>query len=288
MLRFSKFVGTGNDFIFIDLMNKSLETMTSLSRDHLAQKICDRHFGVGADGVIFIEKNSASERLKWDFYNLDGSKAEFCGNAARCFGRWALLYLKRSDLFFESHIGEVKVLVRKHKNEESFVVQLHELNATPKEIDLKAPDLLAFREVLEKIKHVYLINSGVPHFVCMSKENLGLEEKLKIVGAFRFHQSAGLAGANVTFLFDGKTETFERGVEGFTLSCGTGVVAAAICIWKNQKITDISLHTPGGSLRVEIVQALNETIKKVNLIGPAEYICEGHFGAPAGSELETE
>ncbi len=286
MLKFSKLVGTGNDFIFINLMDDGLSAIPHISREHIATQICDRHFGVGADGIIFVEQGSQLSNLKWDFYNRDGSQAEFCGNAARCFGRWAQHYLKRSDLVFESLIGEVSVSIIKQKAEDRFVVHLHELSATPKEIDLRAPEFLPYVDSLSKVKHVYLVNSGVPHFVCMSKVKLSPEEKLQIVGAFRFHASAGLNGANVTFLFDGETETFERGVEDFTLSCGTGVVASAICLWKTQKLADIALHTPGGALRVEIEKVDGETVKKANLIGPAEFICDGHFVVHPGQHVE--
>ncbi len=277
MIHFSKLVGTGNDFIFIDLMSDAAAGISQQERSHLAQKICDRHLGVGADGLIFVEKNHDSEMLKWDFYNRDGSQAEFCGNAARCFGRWTYRNLKRIDLLFESAIGEIKVSLRKQSDREQFVVQLHNLNAEPKEVDLKAKELLAYKDVLHKMIKVYFINSGVPHFVCMSKAKLTQVEKNELVGAFRFHASAGLAGANVSFLFGGETETFERGVEDFTLSCGTGVIAAAICIWKTKRAAEVHLHTPGGELRVEIVQAANEVVTKANLIGPADFICEGQY-----------
>ncbi len=283
MLSFTKLVGTGNDFIFIDLREKSL---TSYSKEHLAQKICDRHFGVGADGIIYVEQEN--QKFKWDFYNRDGSQAEFCGNAARCFGSWAKHVLNLDELIFGSRIGEIKVTSRKVKNENHYVVQLHQLTAVPKAIDLKVKEFAAFGAVISQLQNVFLVNTGVPHFVCHSLKPLSHEKKLKVVGAFRFHPSTGLAGANVTFLCADETETFERGVEDFTLSCGTGVVAAAITLWKIERATDVLLKTPGGSLRVEILQAQREEVTKANLIGPAEFICDGKFAISTHTELEKK
>jgi diaminopimelate epimerase len=286
MLSFSKLVGTGNDFIYVDLTEKKLGSLTKLTREQLAQKICDRHFGVGADGIIYVEKAPTTEKLKWDFYNRDGSQAEFCGNAARCFGRWAHQFLKLDELIFESRIGDIRVLFKKQKNDEVFVVQLHSLSALPHLVDILSKDLISYGDAISKVDQVYLVNTGVPHFVCVTKSKISREEKYQLAGAFRFHPSAGLAGANVTFLFNGETETFERGVEDFTLSCGTGVIAAAVCVWKKTRELDIILKTPGGSLRVEIVQVLSDTVSKANLIGPAEFICEGNYVVTAYTEAE--
>lgn len=279
MLSFTKLVGTGNDFIFIDLREKKLEASTTLKKNELAQKICDRHFGVGADGIIFVEKadEKNATKLKWDFFNRDGSQAEFCGNAARCFGRWAKQVAGMNELEFESRIGDVKVVTRRVKAEDHFVVELHDLSATPKSVDLMTNEFAAFGGVISKLEYVFLINTGVPHFVCHSLKPLSREEKLSLVSSFRFHASTGLAGANVTFLCAGETVTFERGVEDFTLSCGTGVVAAAISIWKLDRSLDTMLKTPGGMLKVEIIQVLGDTVLKANLIGPAEFICDGNL-----------
>ncbi len=277
MLRFSKLVGTGNDFIFIDLIIKPLSELTEFSREKLALNICDRHTGVGADGIIFVEKNETSGFLRWDFYNRDGSRAEFCGNAARCFGRWAHHYLGRTELIFESRIGEIKLTMRKQKHEDLFVVQMNDLNASLKKVDILDSELSSARKSLNKLERVFLVNSGVPHMVCIQKEKLNLSEKMELVGVFRFHKDTGAAGANVTFLFGEQTESFERGVEDFTLSCGTGVLAAAICVFRSSRRKEISLKTPGGQLRVEVVVADQEIVSRANLIGPAEILCEGNY-----------
>jgi diaminopimelate epimerase len=275
MLPFSKLVGTGNDFIFIDLTETTLKALTPLSHQQIAQKICDRHTGVGADGIIFVDKAADTTHFKWDFYNRDASTAEFCGNAARCFGRWAYHYYKRGEFSFESAIGHVKV--EKLAGGPLFCVHFDNLKASALKITLQAKEFEAFKDVFEKLESVYLINSGVPHFVCSLKEDLSRSERLQIVGAFRFHKAAGLAGANVTFLFSGQTESFERGVEDFTLSCGTGVLASAIALWYNNARTEVDLRTPGGDLKIKIIKSESGSVVKADLIGPADFICEGRF-----------
>ncbi len=286
MLRFSKIVGTGNDFIFIDLTKNTLASMSKLTRVQLAVSICRRNLGVGADGIIYVEKDKDSETLSWDFFNRDGSQADFCGNAARCFGRWAQHYLNIVDLSFESRIGKIRVLKERKKNGENFLVQLYKLEATLIEVNLKASEDPKKREIFSKLEAAYLVNSGVPHFVCVAKKSLSFDDKMKLVAIFRFHPDADLSGANVSFLYKDRTESFERGVENFTLSCGTGVLAAAICIWKDRGTVEILLQSPGGPLSVEIVESRGETVTKANLIGPAELICEGSYAVASNDESE--
>jgi len=277
MLSFSKLVGTGNDFIFIDLADQPLRELTKRSPQEIAKNICDRHKGVGADGLIFVQKASDPEKLKWDFYNRDASAAEFCGNAARCFGRWVDHYYKRDVFVFESLIGQIKVQKLVENDMASFCVYFVNLKAAPTLVDLRLAGRESASEVFAKLEKLYFLNSGVPHFVCHLKEDLNKEQRLKIVSHLRFHKIAGVAGANVSFLFEDQTQSFERGVEDFTLSCGTGVLASASCIWKEKQQTEIVLNTPGGQLRVEIVKTQGESILEANLIGPAEFICEGQW-----------
>lgn len=273
MLKFSKLSGTGNDFIFVDLTQQMLEAETKLSKEQVVRKICDRHFGVGADGMIFVEKIYGSETLKWDFYNRDSSRAEFCGNAARCFGLWNHYFNHKDQLHFKSAIGDIKV----EKIKDMFSVFFANLSVKPIAVDFKNNEFEAFRKILSRVDKVFLLNSGVPHFVVVLKDDLLRADLLNIVGAFRFHKSAGVQGANVTFLFENKTKTFERGVEDFTLSCGTGVLAAASTIWLESRDPAIKLETPGGVLRVEIIKSEERAVAQAHLIGPADFICEGYF-----------
>lgn len=265
-IRVSKLVGTGNDFIFID----ARADLPTLDRVHVASRLCDRHFGVGADGVVFVENSSLSGRLKWDFYNSDGSSAEMCGNASRCMGRWAQKNMQLERVEFETVAG----VVRSEIEGAEVRTYLDALEVKFEKIDF---------EVRGSPREAMLVNTGVPHAVV---ETTGLVDhafvkasrELETVRMLRFHEKAGARGANVTFLEKLKEKgpdqfasvTFERGVEGFTLSCGTGVLAAAATGLKGSEIRRASVATPGGLLTVEF----GPGFKGGWLQGPANIVFE--------------
>ncbi len=271
-LPFLKLVGTGNDFLFIDLRAKPLTTWTALSRLQVVQRMADRHYGVGADGVIFIEENQNDDvPLGWDFYNSDGSRASMCGNATRCMGRWAHEVLKQDEVRFRSAVG---VVVVKRKGDQ-FTSQF---------------DFLKFStQSLTYLSHgkkctAQFIDTGVPHAVVEISQIADAPASEEDIRALRFHPAVGEQGANVTFLkrlseTEIQTTTFERGIEDFTLSCGTGVLAAAAIAAelsvRRRLDRDIELHveTPGGRLKV----GFSKDLKLVSLVGPAHTICSGEF-----------
>lgn len=268
---FHKIVGTGNDFVFVDLREHSLREATALSRAVLARRIADRHQGVGADGVVFVEKLSGHEALKWDFYNSDGSAASMCGNALRCMGRWGREVLGQDDIQFVTARGPVEVRYR----DGGYWAELTFLKLEPRGIDFVANG---------RTERAILIDTGVPHAV---REVSSLADRAALaedIRALRFHQATGAAGANVTFfarLGDGElqTITFERGVEDFTLSCGTGVLAAAAVglgvthHHPPRDLLEVGVETPGGRLRVRFEPGL----RAITLVGPSLLICEGRI-----------
>lgn len=259
-LAFHKLVATGNDFVFIDARTGLPAVFASIPRSELTRSLCDRHFGIGADGVVFIENGSSAERIKWDFYNSDGSTAEMCGNATRCAGRWVQAVIGKSGIELETVAGVVKMRVvgEQIESELSFV------RAERKQLTF---------DVDGQTKTAYLVNTGVPHavFEIAKIENHATSEK--VIKALRFHADAGPRGANVTFLEIAgnglfKTVTFERGVEGFTLSCGTGVLAAAAVGLAKQGGSEATLTTPGGELLVKY----GPNFSGVTLTGPAKLV----------------
>jgi diaminopimelate epimerase len=269
-LSFLKIVATGNDFIFIDLRDRSLEGMTSLTRAGIASRLAHRQNGVGADGVIFVERQTqASTPLKWDFYNSDGSKAEMCGNATRCMGRWAHAVMNVSSVRFSTVVGDVEVL----RDGELFASKLDFLKLHPREVRYQAngEDRIAT-----------LIDTGVPHIVVPIASMNDARSRQMDIEALRFHPQAGPRGANVTFLEDIgggalRTVTFERGVEDFTLSCGTGVLAAAVvgtgvrADAPLEAAREVRVETPGGALDVRF----EKDLRVVWLRGPANLIYAG-------------
>ncbi len=266
--RVAKYVATGNDFLFIDARARLPGAFVIASRSRLASRLCDRHFGIGADGIVFVENSDRSRdaksntpRLKWDFYNSDGSTAEMCGNASRCMGRWAERVLRANAVEFETVSGVVRCEIQGAE----VASHLSEVR-----VDFKA---LKFRaDGVER--SATLVNTGVPHAVYEIDDVKRASTANDIIGALRFHPSCGEKGANVTFMqrlsedrFS--TVTFERGVEGFTLSCGTGVLAAA-AVGLRERGGGAAVQTPGGELSVRF----GDGLKGATLRGPARFVFE--------------
>jgi len=214
---FYKMSGGGNDFIIIDNTDNSVpESKASF----LAEKLCKRQLSVGADGLILI-CSSDEDDFKWMFYNSDGSKAEMCGNGARCAARFAYLKgIAGRSMTFGTLAGKIKAEI---VDEDSVKVLM-----TPP-LDAHFDYLL---EVEKKCLKVSSVNTGVPHVVIKS-ENLDEEPLVEVGRKIRFHDNYSPAGTNVNFyeiIGDSNVamRTYERGVEGETLACGTGAVAVAI------------------------------------------------------------
>lgn len=268
-LAFVKLVGTGNDFIFIDARTALPFGFSSLDRREFVRRMCHRHFGIGADGVVFVESSPIESRLKWDFYNSDGSSAEMCGNATRCMGRWAEQLLNRNEIEFETVAG----LVRASTQGSMIASELPFVSADLRKIEF---DLEGRRE------KAYLVNTGVPHAVFEISRLSEASRYQDVIQALRFHPESGPRGANVTFLERAsgssyKTVTYERGVEGFTLSCGTGVLAAAAVGLSahpsSSGVLQAEVETPGGELTVRF----KDGFRGVTLIGPATVVFSGQI-----------
>jgi diaminopimelate epimerase len=257
-LPFTKWVGAGNDFIFI--LDKALPP--SLPRPSLAKEICDRQFGVGADGLVIVKPLDVEEsQFIWDFYNSDGSSAEMCGNAARC----AIRFIHQNFGFQKSSFQSLAGLIEGFDGD---LVEVHWTIASDamKKTTLKLENFKSFEG--------FFIDTGVPHFVLL---NPGLDLTRDDCLAIQSHPQFGLKQTNVTVLDTESqaplclTKTFERGVRGFTLACGTGVIASAFVLQNLKKQDQYNLRAPGGDLSVRIDG------QKVTLIGPAEKIFEGTY-----------
>jgi diaminopimelate epimerase len=263
MLRFTKMNGAGNDFVMID--NRSGEVR--LEPEQIV-RICDRHRGVGADGILLLENGSNGADFRMRYYNRDGGEAEMCGNGARCFARFAnKIAAAPAKVSFQTPAG----LIRAELHGELITLQMSE----PKDLRLNL-DLATNAEN----EHVHFINSGVPHVVVpVSKiEDVDVRER---GAALRYHKEFSPAGANANFIEKGGAKkilvrTYERGVEEETLACGTGVVASALIFAATEKLDGpISVTVRSGSeLNVDFRRAA-EKFTNVTLTGPAEFAFEG-------------
>ncbi len=254
-LTFYKYQGTGNDFVMID--NRS--QFFPKENTQLIEKLCDRRFGIGGDGLILLENH-----LDYDFtmvyYNSDGNESSMCGNGGRCL------------VAFAKQMGVIE-----NKAEFEAVDGYH--YAT---VDVNGIVALQMKDVetINQYENYSFLNTGSPHHVQLV-DNL-VELDIKTEGAkIRYSDLYGKAGSNVNFVNQLANDifavrTYERGVEDETLSCGTGVTAVAIAMHQSGKTNNniIDLNVEGGKLKVQF-DVDNGKYINVFLIGPATFVFEG-------------
>ncbi len=235
-ISFSKYHGTGNDFIIID--NRELQWKPT--QEEVAH-LCDRHFGIGADGLMLLTEKPGTD-FYMTYYNSDGRESTMCGNGGRCMIIFARsLALAGDETRFQAidgeHIGKVT------QKEDSLIVSLKMKDVTVKEIE---------------DDHLFL-DTGSPHYVVFTT---GVEAMDLITEArkIRFSERFREEGTNVDFAGAGKdglfVRSYERGVEDETLSCGTGVTASALAraVKNPSQDSSVEVHTRGGTLTVSYKQ----------------------------------
>jgi diaminopimelate epimerase len=254
-VKFQKYQGTGNDFIMIDNRAYGL----SKSQTNMVKLLCDRKFGIGADGLILL-----NEKIAYDFemvyFNSDGNESSMCGNGGRCLVKFAHhLGIIGSDCRFWAIDGEHKAHILKDGR-----------------VSLKMKDV----NIIENLNGHLILNTGSPHyiiFVKSVKETDILAEAKKIRYSDRFDKE----GINVNFvekkdIAQIAVRTYERGVEDETLSCGTGVVASSLALASSNgsELQVVKVQTPGGELEVKF-ERTEKGFQNIHLIGPAEKVFEG-------------
>ncbi len=267
MLTFTKMNGAGNDFVMVDNRDGSLV----LDKETIA-RLCNRHRGIGADGLLAVEtpENGADFRMR--YYNADGGEAEMCGNGARCFARFASrLSGKQDSVSFETIAGVITAKLLGDR------VQLQ--MSQPKDLALNAA-----LDVVGTPMTVHFVNTGVPHAV-IPVSDLEQVEIRKSGAGIRYHHHFAPKGTNANFvqvLAPGKLaiRTYERGVEDETLACGTGVVASALI---HHELTGapspIAVQVKGGDTLEVGFQKDASGYQNVTLTGPADFVFEGQVEA---------
>ncbi len=269
-IRFVKLVGAGNDFVLID--NRVYRIISSDRLKDLARKLCDRKFGVGADGLLVAE-NSKSADLKMRIFNADGSEAQMCGNGARCFAYYFSLGKETKKDFFLT-LQTLAGMVKAQVNADNVRINITQ----PKDLRLNVP-----LKVCGRIIKVNFINTGVAHTVIFVE---GLQQ-LDVVGLgreIRYHNYFVPAGTNVNFVevtspSTIKIRTYERGVEDETLACGTGSVAAALVtsVITAGVMNKIKVDTFGGeSLKIYFTR-IEKVFKDVWLEGKSSLVYRGEY-----------
>ncbi len=265
-IEFSKMHGNGNDFVVFDEFAREL--IPEEKKPEFVRKVCDRKFGVGGDGAIFVQKSEKAD-VRFRYFNSDGSEAEMCGNGIRCFARFAFEknYVKRK---FKAEtlagIKELEVLPDlRVKVDMSVEFDAEKIPAKPAET-VKG---------IWKAKmgfDVYAVNTGVPHAVIFVDdiEKFSIDEARKIRYSDVFPEGTNVNFAEVVSKNRIKVRTYERGVEDETLSCGTGSVAVAAVAYRlGYTERRVTVETRGGELEIEIANG------KAYMTGKATRVFDG-------------
>ncbi|HXH20317.1 MAG TPA: diaminopimelate epimerase [Chitinophagales bacterium] len=257
-MEFHKYHGNGNDFILID----NRKGIANLSSGKIAA-LCHRRFGVGADGLILLNKNSGFD-FEMKYYNSDGNESTMCGNGGRCIIKFS------RELGIIDERARFLAIDGPHEG-------IIEKNGM---VMLKMNDVNSYQTAGDD----FIINTGSPHYVKfvknVDKVNVFAEGK-----RIRYQREFAKEGINVNFVeavdLKFKVRTYERGVEDETLSCGTGVVAAALIgsmkLGKKEKKQTIHLDTPGGKFQVTFEKKNDTAFTNIWLTGGAEFVFKGEI-----------
>jgi diaminopimelate epimerase len=254
-IEFFKYQGTGNDFVILDNRRQSFDKNDT----KLIAKLCDRKFGIGADGLILLENHPSCD-FKMVYYNSDGRESSMCGNGGRCLVAFAkLLGIIDQNANFEAIDG------------------FHQAYIENDLIHLKMQDVAS---VENYTNHVFL-DTGSPHHVTLVKD-LKSFDVVRTGSSIRRGAPYFEKGTNVNFVEQVDTDifsvrTYERGVENETLSCGTGVTAVALAMHHMKKSSEaVRLLTPGGELKV-VFKKTPKGYEDIYLIGPACMVFKGTY-----------
>ena len=254
LVHFFKYHGTGNDFIIIDNRHQKF----THSKKSLINYLCNRRFGIGADGLMVLMEHPELD-FEMKYFNSDGQEGSMCGNGGRCIADFA----KKLGLIND-------------------VTEFQAIDGVHQAIVLRDAVKLKMQNVsgIEQGNHYYFLDTGSPHYVTF-RENLEETDVFEEGRKIRFNTRFKEEGTNVNFVKVSedkiRVRTYERGVENETLSCGTGVVASAICSTLESKTdkSSIIILTRGGKLKVCFDKINNNSFENIWLQGPIRHVFEG-------------
>ncbi len=266
---FTKMHGAANDFVVVD----HREPFLPADPTKLFARVCDRRRGVGADGVLLLERDGEAD-FAMRYYNSDGTEAEFCGNGARCIARFAL----ERGLGAEGSVAfRTAVGVKRGR-------ELRDGRIALWFGEVGAPERRVVEACETRFAGSFAV-TGVPHFV-VPVDRVDAVEFALWSPVLRRHPSFGAAGANIDYVArrpDGRVDmrTWERGVEGETLACGSGAIATALWAVNEGLEAPIVVRTVGGD---DLVVSFEDGPRgrEATLTGPAEVAFSGEWYEPAG------
>lgn len=255
-VEFHKYQGTGNDFVIIDNRN-GLNLNLKLEQ---VKHLCDRKFGIGADGLMLLQDKPGFD-FEMVYYNADGREGSMCGNGGRCLVKFAESIGIQQEVYkFIASDGEHEAKI-----------------GTDGIVSLKMNDV----DTIINHHSDFMVDTGSPHYIKLVPQVATLDV-LKRGREIRYSKDFEKAGINVNFVeqLDEPDKifvrTYERGVENETLSCGTGVTAAAIVCYHNENgFNEVEVKTLGGRLNVEFDRIEDGKFRNIYLVGPAEKVFSG-------------
>lgn len=254
-LTFYKYQGAGNDFVILDNRGGEYSILSTAQIHHL----CDRRFGIGADGLMMLQ-NKEGYDFEMKYFNADGREGSMCGNGGRCMVRFAAhLGLHADGCRFMAVDGPHEAEIDNHDR-----------------IRLKMIDV----QSVTQLHGDFILNTGSPHYVRIVNDldSLDVFEKGREI---RYGHHFAADGINVNFIEEVDADeirirTYERGVEDETLACGTGVTAAALVSYHNEfGFNTVKVHARGGLLEVEFDRKAEGKYENIWLCGPAEFVFKG-------------
>ena len=255
-INFSKYQGAGNDFILIDNRTGCFDR----NNVDLVNKMCDRRFGIGADGLMLLQDTNNYD-FEMVYYNADGKEGTMCGNGGRCIVAYA---------------RDLQIITE--KTDFLAVDGPHQADISLDQVNLEMIDV----DVVDRDQDAFVINTGSPHFV-QKVENLRHYDVYQNGYTIRNNDTYGEKGINVNFVEkenDGYfVRTFERGVEDETLACGTGATAAAMAMAIDQNMEgniEIPIRVLGGQLYISFFKK-GSSFTQVRLKGPANFVFSGEI-----------
>jgi len=286
-IRFTKMHGTGNDFVLVDEWKQEL--VPHEMKEDFVRRACARHFGIGSDGAIFVQKSDVAD-MNFVFFNPDGSRAEMCGNGIRCLAKYAF-----EHGLVDKRIIEVETLA----GIKTIRLNVIEDAVVEVKVDMGGPQIARGEAQVagdpddtlidEKVMihgfeyNITSVGMGNPHAILFYDDLAELD--VKNMGArIRRYTPLFPNGVNVHFM-EGLREnefrirTYERGVEDETLACGTGICASAVSAVLTGRADmkkPLLFETMGGQIKVEL-EGKPDDIRRVFLIGPAEEVFTGHM-----------
>ena len=256
-IEFYKYQGTGNDFVILENRDNKYDTLTAAQ----VKNICNRRFGIGADGLMLLSKDDKLD-FKMIYFNADGNESSMCGNGGRC-------------------------LVKFAKNQGMHKLTYHFMAIDgPHEADIDMQDIVRLKmQDVHKVEYHSghaILNTGSPHFVKFASNVVDIDV-FETGSEIRHSKQFEKDGINVNFVETTDEDsiyvrTYERGVEDETMSCGTGVTAAALVNAHNENgFNRVEVKTPGGNLSVEFNKIDEEHFEDIWLCGPAEFVYKGEI-----------